>query len=354
MTEPSPPPGGSASRTSSSRPDGQPRPRRFINLHRRRRSRRLRGCPPREPLRDLVVETFITGNDYRRLVIGGKVAAIAERVLASVVGDGKKTVRELVEVTTCRPAPRHRPREGPDADQGRRRRRGGRPEPGLPARRRALKGTWFAAPMGNMSTGGTSIDRTIEAHPDNVEIAEMAARVVGLDVAYIDFICLDITVPVRETGGAIVEVNAALGFRMYNDPDRGRAAVRRQARDRPAVPAGRAGLIPILAVTGTNGKTTTVRMIAHILKLMGRRVEDLDRRHRGGRADDPARRHVRPEVGPDDPPEPDGRHGGVRGGARRDPPRGPRVRPGGRRGHHQRDRGSPRARRHRDAAPTRT
>ena len=125
---------------------------------------------------------------------------------------------------------------------------------------------------GNMSTGGTSIDRTIEAHPDNVEIAETAAQIVGLDVAGIDFICPDIATPVRETGGAIVEVNAAPGFRMHTHPTEGEP----QYVARPVIdslfPPGSSARIPIVAVTGTNGKTTTVRMIAHILKLMGRRV----------------------------------------------------------------------------------
>ena len=125
---------------------------------------------------------------------------------------------------------------------------------------------------GNMSTGGTSIDRTLEAHPDNVEIAETAARVVGLDIAGIDFICPDIEVPVRETGGGIVEVNAAPGFRMHTHPTEGEP----QYVAKPVIdllfPPGTPSRIPILAVTGTNGKTTTVRMIAHILKLMGRRV----------------------------------------------------------------------------------
>jgi cyanophycin synthetase len=222
---------------------------------------------------DVVVETYIHGNDYRCLVIGGKVAAIAERVPASVVGDGKATVRELVDRTNADP------RRGighekvltrinvDDAAIGLVSEQGFDLD-GVPPEGVRVK----LALTGNMSTGGTSIDRTMEAHPDNVEIAEMAALVVGLDVAGIDFICPDITVPVRETGGAIVEVNAAPGFRMHTHPTEGEP----QYVAKPVIdllfPPNAPSRIPILAVTGTNGKTTTVRMIAHILKFMGRRV----------------------------------------------------------------------------------
>jgi cyanophycin synthetase len=222
---------------------------------------------------DVVVETFVAGNDYRVLVIDGKVAAVAERVPASVVGDGTHTVGELVDIANQDPrrgighekvltriavddaAETRVAAQGFDMDQ-------------VPPEGTRIK----LALTGNMSTGGTSIDRTMEAHPDNVEIAETAARIVGLDVAGIDFICPDIATPVRETGGAIVEVNAAPGFRMHTHPTEGEP----QYVAKPVVdllfPAGVPARIPILAVTGTNGKTTTVRMVSHVLKLMGRRV----------------------------------------------------------------------------------
>ena len=222
---------------------------------------------------DVVVETFVAGNDYRCLVIDGKVAAIAERVPASVVGDGERTVEALVELANADP------RRGIGHEKVLTRirideaaielvRAQGFELGDVPPADTKVK----LALTGNMSTGGTSIDRTIEAHPDNVEIAETAARIVGLDVAGIDFICPDIATPVRETGGAIVEVNAAPGFRMHTHPTEGEP----QFVARPVIdslfPAGVSARIPILSVTGTNGKTTTVRMIAHILKLMGRRV----------------------------------------------------------------------------------
>ncbi len=222
---------------------------------------------------DVVVETYVHGNDYRCLVIGGRIAAIAERVPASVTADGNHTVRELVERENADP------RRGighekvltkitvDDAAEALVRAQGYGLDDVPPA------GTWLKLALtGNMSTGGTSIDRTLEAHPENVEIAETAAQVVGLDVAGIDFIVPDIAVPVREQGGAIVEVNAAPGFRMHTHPTVGDP----QYVAKPVLdllfPAGNTARIPIVAVTGTNGKTTTVRMISHVLKLMGRRV----------------------------------------------------------------------------------
>jgi cyanophycin synthetase len=222
---------------------------------------------------EVVIETYINGNDYRCLVIGGKVAAIAERVPASVVGDGSSSVQQLVDRTNADPRrgighEKVLTRINVDSAALELVREQGFELDGVPPDGVRVK----LALTGNMSTGGTSIDRTMEAHPDNVEIAEMAARVVGLDVAGIDFICPDITVPVRETGGAIVEVNAAPGFRMHTHPTEGEP----QYVAKPVIdllfPPGAGSRIPILAVTGTNGKTTTVRMIAHILKFMGRRV----------------------------------------------------------------------------------
>jgi cyanophycin synthetase len=222
---------------------------------------------------DVVVETYVAGNDYRCLVIGGKLAAVAERVPAGVTGDAQHTIRELVE------AANRDPRRGIghekvltritlDAAAEELLRSQGFGLDDVPPDGTRVK----LALTGNMSTGGTSIDRTIEAHPDNVEIAETAARIVGLDVAGIDFICPDIATPVRETGGGIVEVNAAPGFRMHTHPTEGEP----QFVAKPVIdllfPPGTPARIPIIAVTGTNGKTTTVRMLTHILKLMGRRV----------------------------------------------------------------------------------
>ena len=221
----------------------------------------------------VVVETFVKGNDYRVLVIGGRMAAIAERQPAHVIGDGEHTVRELVEITNLDPRrgighEKVLTRITIDANSGQLVRAQGFGFDDVPPEGERI----LLVSTGNMSTGGISIDRTWEAHEDNVEIAEEAARVVGLDVAGIDFLAPDITLPVRETGGAIVEVNAAPGFRMHTHPTEGEPQYVAKPVIDSLFPQGAPSRIPIVAVTGSNGKTTTTRMIAHIFRGLGRKI----------------------------------------------------------------------------------
>ena len=220
-----------------------------------------------------IVESLLIGRDYRCLIVGGKMQAIAERVPAHVTGDGKHTVAELLEITNSDP------RRGVGHEKVLTKIKIDAAAMDLLAKQGfelesvASEGTMVKLALtGNMSTGGISVDRTFDAHPDNVEIAEEAARMIGLDVAGIDFICPDIASPVRETGGAICEVNAAPGFRMHTHPTVGEP----QYIAKPVIdllfPPGAPSRVPIIAVTGTNGKTTTARMIAHIFKGLGRKV----------------------------------------------------------------------------------
>jgi cyanophycin synthetase len=221
----------------------------------------------------VVVESFVTGSDYRVLVIGGRMVAIAERVPAHVTGDGRHTIRWLVDKEN------QDPRRGIGHEKVLTRikvdeaalellKKQGFVIDDVPPKGERI----LLAATGNMSTGGISIDRTWEAHEDNVEIAEEAARVVGLDVAGIDFLAPDISQPVREAGGAIVEVNAAPGFRMHTHPTEGEPQYVAKHVVDGLFPPGTPSRIPIVAVTGSNGKTTTTRMIAHIFRGMGRDV----------------------------------------------------------------------------------
>jgi len=221
----------------------------------------------------VILERFLTGKDYRILVVNNQVVAVAERVPAHVIGDGTHTVAELIEITN------QDPRRGVGHEKILTR---------IPVNaqtretlsRQGLDLDFIPAPgqhiqlqqTGNMSTGGTSIDRTDDIHPDNAEIAREAAMVVGLDVAGIDFITPEIARSIRDIGGGIVEVNSGPGFRMHTHPTEGhprhvgRAVIDMLFRD-----AGSAR-VPIVAVTGTNGKTTTTRMIAAIMTAAGHRV----------------------------------------------------------------------------------
>lgn len=221
----------------------------------------------------IIVEKFIQGDDYRLLVINNKFVAAAKRTPAMVTGDGKSTIKELIDKVN------EDPRRGDghcnyltkikvDAMTRRILEENGYNldvvlEAGEELR---LKDT------ANLSTGGTSEDVTDIIHPDNVFMAEQIAQIVGLDVCGIDLMTSDITRPVIETGGAVLEVNAAPGFRMHTHPTTGKA--RNVAR--PVIdmlfPEGSSYSIPIVAVTGTNGKTTTTRLIAHIAQTAGYRT----------------------------------------------------------------------------------
>lgn len=221
----------------------------------------------------VVVQHHISGQDYRVLVVGGDVVAVAERVPAHVVCDGASTVRELVD------------RENRDPKRGEEHSRtltliaaddaatALLDEQGL---------SWNAVPesgrvvqlasTANLSTGGISIDRTDDIHPVNAELAREAALVVGLDVAGIDIVTANIARPMAEDGGAIVEVNAAPGFRMHTHPSEGEARPVAQHVMEMLFPLDQCGRIPIVAITGTNGKTTTTRMAAHLLRSAGQSV----------------------------------------------------------------------------------
>jgi cyanophycin synthetase len=224
-----------------------------------------RGRAPR-----LIVETFATGRDHRVLVVDGRVVACAERVPAHVVGDGARTVRQLVEAANRDPRRgrghakvlTYLPCDGPTEEYLARR---GLTLDAVPAagERVLLRAT------ANLSTGGTSVDRTDEIHPDNVTACEMAAGAIGLDVAGIDVLTPDISVPFRENGAVIIEVNAGPGIRMHTHPAEGRARnVAAPIVDMLYAP-GQPTSIPVIAVTGTNGKTTTTRLVAHLFRHTG-------------------------------------------------------------------------------------
>jgi cyanophycin synthetase len=221
----------------------------------------------------IIVEKYITGYDYRLLVINYKLVAAAKRTPAHVVGDGKSTIQALIDEVNSDP------------------RRGFGHEKVLTmitvdamtqqlmdAKSYTLETVLEKGEIlnlkdtANLSTGGTATDVTDIVHPDNIFMAERIARVIGLNLCGIDLMTSDISIPVSETGGAVLEVNAAPGFRMHLAPTDGLPRnVAAHTLDM-LYPPGTTARIPIVAVTGTNGKTTTTRLIAHMVKMMGYKV----------------------------------------------------------------------------------
>ena len=221
----------------------------------------------KEYSRRVIVEKFITGFDFRVLVINNEVIAAAQRVPAHVVGNGKNTIQELIDVTN------EDPRRGYGhenvlteitIDRSTKRlidNAGYTLESVLPEGE-----TLYLKSTANLSTGGTSVDVTDLMHPENVFIAERISRVIGLDICGIDIMAPNLTQSLKENGGVILEVNAAPGFRMHLAPSEGLPRNVAAPVIDMLYPPGKPSRIPIISVTGTNGKTTTTRLIAHIVK----------------------------------------------------------------------------------------
>jgi cyanophycin synthetase len=223
--------------------------------------------------RTLIVERFITGYDFRALVINYKFICAALRTPASVVGDGVHSIQWLIDETN------KDPRRGyghekvltqikVDDFTGKMLSDLNYTLETVPAQGELV----LLKPTANLSTGGTSTDVTDEVHPANIFLFERIAKIIGLDICGIDIMTNDLRTPVTDNGGAILEVNAAPGFRMHTHPAEGLPRNVAEPVVDMLFPRGHTGRIPIIAVTGTNGKTTTTRLAAHIAKQAGRKV----------------------------------------------------------------------------------
>ncbi|HJP55438.1 MAG TPA: cyanophycin synthetase [Gemmatimonadales bacterium] len=226
-----------------------------------------------EHSRSVIVEKFISGFDHRMLVINGELVAVSQRIPGHVVGDGRRTIAELVDEVNADPRrgighEKVLTRLEFDHQAEQMMLRHGYTPSSVPV----AGETVFLRSTGNLSTGGTAIDMTDVVHPDNAEMAVRAVSAIGLDVGGVDFLTTDISRSYKEIGGAICEVNAAPGFRMHMAPSAGRARDVAGPVIDMLFPPGAPSRIPIAAVTGTNGKTTTARMLAHIHKLAGHHV----------------------------------------------------------------------------------
>ncbi len=223
--------------------------------------------------RNVIVEKQLIGADFRALVVNNRLIAVAERVPANVVGDGKSTIQKLIDKTNSDPR-RGYGHENVltqidiDGQTLRCIRKAGYELDSVLSKGEVL----LLKTTANISTGGTAIDCTDEVHPENVFLFERIAKIIGLDVAGVDVIAPNVSEPLSETGGGIIEVNAAPGFRMHLAPSEGIGRNVAEHVIDMLFPPGTPFRIPIFAVTGTNGKTTTTRLIAHILKNSGRTV----------------------------------------------------------------------------------
>lgn len=227
----------------------------------------------KEYSRWVIVEKQLIGNDFRALVVNNRLIAVAERVPAHVVGDGKSTIQQLIDKTN------EDPRRGYGhenvltqitIDQ--------QTERLIKAKKYTLETVLpkdellYLKTTANISTGGTAIDRTDEVHPENVFLFERIARIIGLDIAGIDVIAPNVSEQLSENGGGIIEVNAAPGFRMHLAPSEGIGRNVAEHVIDMLFPPGTPSRVPIFSITGTNGKTTTTRLIAHVLKNSGKTV----------------------------------------------------------------------------------
>lgn len=221
----------------------------------------------------VIVEKFITGFDFRILVIDNKLVAAAKRVPAHVIGNGTDNIRQLIDITNLDPR-RGYGHENVltqiDVDRD--------TEDLLEKLGYTLETTprigeiVFLKSTANLSTGGTSVDVTDMMHPENIFLAERISRVIGLDICGVDIMAENLTQPLKENGGVILEVNAAPGFRMHLAPSEGLPRNVAAPVIDMLYPPGKSCRIPIIAVTGTNGKTTTTRLLAHIVKNNGFKV----------------------------------------------------------------------------------
>jgi len=223
--------------------------------------------------RKIIIEKFITGYDFRVLVIDHKMVAAALRVPAHIKGNSHNTIQGLIDKENEDPRRGYGHENvlteiGIDRDTLDLLEKKGYTLETVPPNGEIV----YLKSTANLSTGGTSIDVTDLVHPQNVFICERISRIIGLDICGIDIMAENLTQPLPENGGVVLEVNAAPGFRMHLAPSEGLPRNVAAPVIDMLYPPGKSARIPIIAVTGTNGKTTTTRLIAHIVKSNGTRV----------------------------------------------------------------------------------